>query len=64
MDKTTAVKSAAMNSGGNAVSESVKLRKRIGSTTYEVLVNFSENATESMEDKLLRIIEREVTKIA
>jgi hypothetical protein len=36
------------------------LRKRIGSTTYVVNVRFSEKATETLEDKILRLIEREV----
>jgi hypothetical protein len=37
-----------------------KLRKRIGSTTIEVSVYFSENAKETYEDKILRLMEREV----
>ena len=41
-------------------SEPVKLRERIGSTTYEVTVHFSNTSAETMEDKLLRLIEREV----
>lgn len=36
-----------------------KLRKRIGSTTYEVSIHFSETSTETLEDKILRLIERE-----
>ena len=44
--------------------EPVKLLKRIGSTTYEVNVRFSNTSKETMEDKLLRLIEREVDKIA
>ena len=35
------------------------LRKRIGSTVYEVSVHFSETNTETIEDKILRLIERE-----
>ena len=30
--------------------------RRIGKTTFRVKVHFSENATETMEDKILRII--------
>ena len=45
-------------------SEPLKLLKRIGSTTYTVTVRFSNTSNETMEDKLLRIIEREVDKIA
>ena len=33
---------------------------RIGSTTYKVKVVFSESGTETMEDKILRIIRNEV----
>ena len=34
--------------------------KRIGSTTYEVSVYFSDASRESMGDKVLRLIESEV----
>ena len=36
------------------------LRKRIGSTTLEVSIRFSETSTETMRDKTLRLMEREV----
>ena len=36
------------------------LRKRIGSTTYVVSVHFSKTSKETMEDKIFRLIEREV----
>ncbi|MDR1247157.1 MAG: transposon-encoded TnpW family protein [Clostridiales Family XIII bacterium] len=55
---TTAVKSAA--STARKEREPVKLLRRIGSTTYEVTVHFSNKSKETMEDKLLRIMEREV----
>ena len=45
-------------------SEPVKLRERIGSTTFEVTVHFSNTSAETLEDKLLRLIEREVNKSA
>jgi len=44
--------------------EPVTLLKRIGSTTYQVSIRFSETSKETMEDKLLRLIEREVSNIA
>ena len=44
------------------VAEPVTLLKRIGLTTYKVSVRFSETSKETMEDKLLRMIEREVNK--
>ena len=40
--------------------EPVKLLRRIGSTTVEVTVHFSNTETETLEDKLLRLMEREV----
>jgi len=36
------------------------LRKRIGSTTLEVSIRFSEKSRESLEDKVLRLMEQEV----
>jgi hypothetical protein len=50
-----------------APQESVKpplFQKRIGSTTYRVIVHFSETAKETAEDKLIRLMEREVREIA
>ena len=44
--------------------EPLKLRKRIGSVIYEVSVHFSNTSKETMEDKILRLIEREVSKSA
>ena len=40
--------------------EPVKLLRRIGSTTAEVIVHFSNTDNETLEDKLLRMMEREV----
>ena len=36
--------------------------KRIGSTNYEVSVYFSQTSKETIEDKLLRLMMREVDK--
>ena len=36
------------------------MTKRIGNTTYKVKVVFSENSTETMEDKIIRIIKNEI----
>jgi hypothetical protein len=44
--------------------EPLKLLKRLGSTTFMVTVRFSETSKETLEDKILRLIEGEVTKIA
>jgi len=38
--------------------------KRIGSTTFVVAVHFSETNKERVEDKILRLIEREVGDVA
>ena len=35
------------------------LNRRIGSTTYNVTVRFSESETDGFEDKVLRMIQRE-----
>ena len=40
--------------------EPLKLLRRIGSTTVEVTVHFSNKDNETLEDKLLRMMEREV----
>jgi hypothetical protein len=44
--------------------EPLKLRKRIGSTTFIINVRTSPSATETAEQKLLRLIESEVRKLA
>jgi len=55
------------NSDNVAASDKGKpltLRKRIGSTVYTVTVHFNEKSKESLEDKILRLIEREVNNNA
>jgi hypothetical protein len=37
-----------------------RLINRIDSTTYQVEIRFSENATESFEDKVLKLVDNEV----
>ena len=59
---TTALASAVTTAPSGR--EPVKLLKRIGSVIYEVSVHFSNTSTETMEDKILRLIEREVSKSA
>ena len=44
--------------------EPVTLLKRIGSTTVEVAVHFSDTSNETMADIVRRLIEREVNKSA
>lgn len=61
---TTADKGAARTQGNSAHAEPVKLRKRIGSTTFLVNVHFSNSNKESAEDKVLRLIKQEVRSSA
>ena len=42
----------------------VSLLKRIGSTTFVVSVHFSQTSKDTLEDKILRLIEREAKDIA
>jgi len=44
--------------------EPTEFNKKIGSTTYVVAVHFSRTSTETLEDKLLRLIESEVRESA
>lgn len=39
-----------------------KTIKKIGKVTYEVVVHFNENANETMQDKLKRIMLREMER--
>jgi hypothetical protein len=50
---------AAITSRITAESEPSKLLKRIGSTEFLISVRFSETSKETIEDKILRLIERE-----
>jgi hypothetical protein len=59
-DKGAGVATTSLISG----SEPVKLLRRIGSTTIEVAIHFSNTSKETLEDKLLRMIDREVGKSA
>ena len=55
---------AAWTARENAEQEPIKLLKRVGSTTYVVSVRFNAKSVETLEEKILRLIESEVTKIA
>jgi len=55
---------AASTSRSNAGSEPVKLLERIGSTTIEISIHFSNSSKETMEDKILRLIGRDGDKNA
>ena len=64
MQTTVTVISAARTQGKQAHAEPTKFSKRIGSTTYVVAVHFSQNAKESVQDKVLGLIESEVRNSA
>jgi hypothetical protein len=55
---------SAARTRGIANAEPLMLRKRIGSTNFIVNVRFSDKQTETLEDKILRLIEREVSESA
>ena len=44
--------------------EPFRFSKKIGSTIYTVTAHFSQTSKETVEDKMLRVIENEATKIA
>ena len=45
-----------------AHAEPAQLRKRIGSTVYEVRVRFNPDAKETMDDKILRLVRNDLNK--
>ena len=46
----------------NTGKKGISTKRKIGKTTYEVVVHFDENATETMQDKLTRIMLRELRR--
>jgi hypothetical protein len=55
-----AAQTAAPTQGQTAHAEPITMRKRIGSTLYRVNIHFSESSTETMDDKILRLIKRDI----
>ena len=51
-----------MHENKNKQDTGTKTIKKIGKATYEVVVHFNENATETMQDKLKRIMIREMER--
>ncbi|HBC4440224.1 TPA: transposon-encoded TnpW family protein [Enterococcus faecalis] len=49
-----------MQENKNEQNTGTKTINKIGKVTYEVVVHFNENATETMQDKLKRIMLREM----
>ena len=46
----------------NTDRKSISTKRKIGKITYEVVVHFNENTTETMQDKLTRIMLRELRR--
>ena len=46
----------------NTDKKGLSTKRKIGKTTYEVLVHFNENTTETMQDKLIKIMLRELRR--
>ncbi|MCY7110342.1 transposon-encoded TnpW family protein [Streptococcus oralis] len=46
----------------NTGKKGISTKRKIGKTTYEVVVHFNKNATETMQDKLTRIMLRELRR--
>ena len=46
----------------NTDKKGISTKRKIVKTTYEVVVHFNENATETMQDKLTRIMLRELRR--
>ena len=51
-----------MHENKNEQNTGIKTIKKIGKATYEAVVHFNENATDTMQDKLKRIMLREMER--
>ena len=58
--KPASIQAVAGTRSGNANAEPLNVRKRIGSTVYEVNVYFNPDAKETMNDKIMRLIRNEI----
>ena len=56
--------SEAMMSADTPKTEPAVLTRKIGSTTYKIVVHFNVGSSETIDDKILRLIKREVSVIA
>jgi len=61
---TTTAPAVAGTQGVRTDAEPIKLQKRIGSIVYEVEIHFDPNATETLNDKILRLMRREMEAVA
>lgn len=50
-------------STSNNMQEALGIRKKIGRTTYEVSMYFSESSKESLEDKINRLIQNDCSDL-
>ena len=50
--------------GDQAKSGAATMRKRIGSTVFDVTIYFDQNAKETMNEKILRLIENDLNLTA
>jgi len=57
---TTGTNAVARTRGGNADAEPIKMRKMIGSIVYEVEIHFAPDAKETLNDKILRLMRRDL----
>ena len=46
----------------NTDKKGISTKRKIGKTTYEVVVHFNENTTETMQDKLIKIMLRKLRR--
>ena len=46
----------------NRDKEGISTKRKIGKTTYEVIVHFNDKSSETMQDKLKRIMLRELRR--
>jgi hypothetical protein len=60
----SSVTTTANTQGNNAPAKPTKFQKRIGTTVYAVSVYHSQSSKETIEDKIMRLIENEVRKSA
>jgi hypothetical protein len=61
-DQTMQTTNVVAKTARNAEREPLTLQKRCGSTTYVVSVHFCEEAKETLEDKILRLMEKEAAE--
>ena len=57
---TNKARAVAVTRGVIANAEPIKMQKRIGSIVYEVEIHFDPNATETLNDKILRLMRRDM----